>query len=226
MFCVKCGAPIANNALFCTNCGARVETPVFNNVSTQTQPKTEIKKFALPIGIVAGVVAVIIIIAIIASSFSGGGYIKTLDNYYKAHENHDADLMYESVIAQYWIDYKNEGWGNSAYESIEDSIEDSIDDWGCGNNIEITYEVISEKRANKEQLEELEDNLYDWYAYYVYDRDEFSITDAYVLDIDFIVEGNKRTDSFHYPDGLLIIKENGKWRIPRGAVNCSFYSNQ
>lgn len=157
---------------------------------------------------------------------TGGGYKKTLDNYYKSYATNDADLMYSSVIAQYWIDYTNEGWGNSAFESIQDDIEDELNDWDCGDNVKITYQVQNERRATKEQLENLEDNIYDWYAYYVYDRDEFSITDAYVLDIDFMVKGDEGTENFHYPDGLLVIKEKGKWRITRGAINCSFYDNQ
>ena len=198
MYCGKCGTQIDDNAMFCSNCGERT---VITNTSTQKQPKVGAKKFALPLGIVAGVV---LIIVLIVSLIGGSGYKRTLDNYYKAHENNDADLMYNSVVAQYWIDYTNEGWGNSAYESIQDSIEDRIDEWDCGDEIKITYEVQNERRATKEQLEDLEDNIYDWYAYYVYDRDEFSITDAYVLDIDFTVKGDEGTESFHYPDGLLI----------------------
>ena len=220
MYCGKCGTQIDDTALFCTNCGERT---VITETSTQTQSKAGTKKFVLPLGIVAGVV---LIVVLIVSLIGGGGYKKTLDNYYKAHENNDTDLMYNSVVAQYWIDYTNEGWGNSAYESIQDSIEDRIDEWDCGDDIKITYEIQNERRATKEQLEDLEDNIYDWYAYYVYDRDEFSITDAYVLDIDFTVKGDEGTESFHYPDGLLIIKENGKWRIPRGSISCSFYDNQ
>lgn len=220
MFCGKCGTQIDEDGTFCPNCGERT---VIADINTQKQPKRSPKKFALPLGLVAGVV---LIVVIIVSLIGGGGYKKTLDNYYKAHEKNDADLMYNSVIAQYWIDYTNEGWGNSAFETIQDSIEDNIDDWDCGHNIKISYKIVNERRATKEQLKDLEDNIYDWYAYYVYERDEFSITDAYVLDIDFTVKGDEGTESFHYPDGLLVIKENGKWRIPRGSIGSSFYDNQ
>jgi len=219
MYCGKCGAQIDDNALFCSNCGERT---IITDTSTPKQPKVGAKKFVLPLGIVAGVV---LIVVLIVSLIGGGGYKKTLDNYYKAHENNDADLMYNSVVAQYWIDYTNEGWGNSAYESIQDSIEDRIDEWDCGNIIKITYEIQNERRATKEQLKDLEEDLWDTYAHYVYKRADFSITDAYILDIDFTVKGDEDVESFSYPDGLLIIKENGKWRIPRGAISCSFYEN-
>ena len=219
MYCGKCGTQIEDNALFCPNCG---EKTLNSNTSTQQTTKTNIKRIALPTGIIAGVILVVVLAV---SLLGGGGYKRTLDNYYKSHENNDADLMYDSVVAQYWIDYYNEGWG-SAFDRIQDDIEERIDDWDCGENIKITYKIENERQATKEQLEDLEDNIYDWYAYYVYDRDEFSITDAYVLDIDFTVKGDEGTESFHYPDGLLIIKENGKWRIPRGSISCSFYDNQ
>ena len=168
-------------------------------------------------------IASAVLIGVLVVSLLGGGYKKTLNNYYKAHEKNDADLMYSSVVAQYWIDYMNEYWGNRALESIQNSIEREIDDWDCGSNIKITYKITNKRRATKEQLEDLEDNIYDWYARYVYEKDKFSITDAYVLDIDFTVKGDEGTKKFHYPDGFLIIKENGKWRIPRGPISSSFY---
>lgn len=220
MYCGKCGTKIENNVLFCPNCGERTGN-IDACINKQASVKT--KKVALSLVVVVGVIAIIVLVT---SLISGGGYKKTLDNYYKSYATNNPELMYSSVIAQYWIDYTNEGWGNSAFESIKDDVEDEIEDWDCGDNIKITYEIQNEKRATKKQLEDLEDNIYDWYAYYVYERDEFSITDAYILDIDFTVKGDEGTESYHYPDGLLIIKENGKWRIPRGAINCSFYDNQ
>ena len=221
MFCGKCGTQMEDNALFCPNCGEKTVNP---DANTKKQSKVNAKKFALPLAIVTGIV---LIVVLFVSLIGGGGYKKTLDNYYKAHENNDAELMYNSVVAQYWIDYIEKGSGAPyAMEMIEDSLEDNIDDWDCGENIKITYKIENERRATKEQLEDLEENIYDWYAYFVYDRDEFSITDAYVLDIDFTVKGDEGTESFHYPDGLLLIKENGKWRIPRGSISCSFYDNQ
>ncbi len=221
MFCGKCGTEVKKDALFCPNCGSRVSNT--SSAFTSVKSKNKMKKIAISVSIGVAILALIIVII---SSAKGGGYKKILDNYYKAYEKNDADLMYSSVVAQYWIDYTNEAWGDSALEDIQDSIEENIDDWDCGNNIKITYEIENERRATKEQLEELEDNIYDWYASYVYERDEFSITDAYVLDIKFTVKGDEGRKSFHYSDGLLVIKENGKWRIPRGSISSSFYDNQ
>ena len=179
------------------------------------------KKIIIPV-IIGSIALVIVIVTVLSAN---NGYKKLLNNYYKAYESRDADLMYSSVVAQYWIDYMNKGFGDSAYESIQDSMERELDQWNCGEDIDITYEIKNERRATKEQLEDLEDNIYNWYAYYVYDRDEFSIADAYVLDIAFTVKGDQKTRDLEYSDGLLVIKENGKWRIPRGSLSNSFYKN-
>lgn len=220
MYCGKCGTQVENTALFCPNCGERLE---IEDVIVPMQSVVRRKKHGLMFGIaVSSFLAVILAILLL----SGRGYKGTIDDYFEAHENKDADLMYNSVVAQYWIDSMNEDWGNSAYEMIETSIEDKIRDWDCGDNIEITYEILEEKRASKKELEDLEENIYDWHAYYVYDREDFSISDAYVLEIEFTVEGDEGTGTFYFTDGFLIIKENGEWRVPRGAINCSFYNNQ
>ena len=176
-----------------------------------------IKKIGVPL---AAAVAFLLIAALV---FGGGGYERTVKNYFKAYETRDAELMYNSVVARYWVDYTNEGWGNSALDSIEKSIEDDIDAWGCGETVKINYKIVGERRATAEELRDLKSNIYDWYAIYVRDRDEFSITDAYVLDIDFTVKGERGTRDRSFTNGLLVIKEDGKWRTTRGRIHNSFY---
>lgn len=227
MFCGKCGKEISNDIRHCPFCGE----PTSNAWSQSTsgtlimkQKPSGKKRVVLTIGVLAFIVAVVwIIVSVVGNS----GYKKTLDNYYKAIENNDADLMYSSVMANYWIDYINADYStNYALEDIQDGIEDAIQGYDCGEKIKISYKITSEKRATKEELEELEDNIYDWYAYYVYDRDEFSITDAYLLQIRLTVIGDERSRQLNYTDGFLIIKENGKWRVPGGSIATSFYDNQ
>lgn len=215
----KCRKQTEDNTLFRPNGSERT---VNTGNRTKKQLKINFKKFSLRQAIVAGTVLLVILFV---SLNGGGGYKTTLRNYYKAHEKNDADLMYKSVIAQYWIDYYNEAWEN-ALDRIQGDIKGRIDGWNCGDDIKITYKIQNERRATKEQLEELEENIYDWYAHQVYDRDDFSIKDAYVLDIDITVKGDDGTKRFHYPDGFLLVKEKGKWKISEGSISCSFYDNQ
>lgn len=207
-------------------CGKRIitaDTHIKNTIVVKN------KKFFILL-----VIVTVLVITLLVNIIGNSGYKRTLNNYYKAHEyseyykKHDnpgADLLYNSVFAQYWIDINDSELGG-AYDSAAEHIRVNLREWGCGfNSIKITYKINGEKRATKKQLEELEENIYNTYAHYVYDRDSFRITDAYVLDIDFTVKGDKDRKKFYYPNGLLIIKENGKWRIPRGRIDCSFYDS-
>ena len=228
MYCGNCGAQLVDNMLYCPNCGKRLI-----NAETRAKNAMNFKNKKVIVSLVI-VTALVLVVTILVNIMGNSGYKKTLNNYYKAHEysgyykkqdNPGADLLYNSVFAQYWIDIVNSEMGG-AYDSAAEHIRVNLRKWECGfNNIKITYEINEEKRATKKQIEELEEDIYQAYAYLAYDRDHFQITDAYVLYIDFTVKGNKDKKTFYYPHGLLIIEENGKWRIPRGRINCSFYNS-
>ena len=223
MFCEKCGTQIEDNALFCTNCGEKI-----SNDGLPMQPEVKGKTKLLPIAVIAGLVLIVVLVVSLAggSRYNGiNGYQKTVDNYFKAYETKDANLMHSSVIAQYWIDYADSWGANEAFEAFQRNIESDIKAWGCGSDIKITYKIVNERRATKEELEELESEIYAEYARYVYERGEFAITDAYAVDIDFTVTGDKGTGSFRHPE-LLIVQENGNWRIHRGSISSSFYDNR
>lgn len=236
MYCEKCGSKMENGDLYCPNCGYRSSDNQtdnlygsynysYNSYSGNVYGKnTSVKKIVLPAGIALGFIALVSLIIILIAGNSG--YKKTVDNYFKAHENNNAGMLASSVIAQYWLDYSENGWGQDPLESAQEIIDRDLRDWGCGDDVKITYKISGERRANEEELRDLENNIYSWYAYYVRDRDEFSITDAYVLDIDFTVIGENGAEDFYYPDGFLVIKEDGKWRVPMGSLNNSFFSNQ
>ncbi len=224
-YCGKCGTEINTAVAFCPNCGEKIDNNIPNaNVGyTAVKPKTFSIKSLIPI---IGIIAVITIIIVLITSLGGKGYKKVLDNHFKAYTTNDPDLMYESVKAQYWIDYVEEASGDSyAFEYIVEEIEDNLEEWDCGENINIKYEILHETRATKEDLEEIEEDIYDTYAYFVYDRDEFSITDAYLIDVNFTVTGDSGSEELHYPKGLLIIKENGKWKMATGVITTRLYDN-
>lgn len=221
MYCGNCGTEIKGNPVYCPNCGQRIsktETPENREIKFK---KSINKKLLIPI-----IMIFLIILIIVAISLGGKGYEKTVDKYFKAIETQDVSLM-KSVLADYWIDYEIADYDTDKYliSDLEDLINEDIHNYDCGNDIKITYTITSKKRANKEDLLKLKKNIYDWYAYYVYDEDEFnkSITDAYVLSIRFTVYGDEGTDKF--TTEMLVIKENGKWKRTLGGLDNSFYSN-
>ena len=224
MFCGNCGAKMEDNAKFCPSCGAKNVTYQEESVQPSGEPGTRGQSPAAGnrnklVGIGAVLAAVLVLIILL---FGGNGYEKTVKKYFKAFEKNDPQILYD-ITAQYWIKYADKGfYDGCAMDTIEDTVEDTLDDWDCGDKVRISYDIVSKRKATREELEDLEDIIYEWYAYYVYDRDEFSISAAYVLDIDFTVKGNEDTADFTISDGLLVIKENGKWKVTRGYLSSDF----
>lgn len=225
MYCKKCGRELERET-FCPICGdvaMQDKTQAQNDNLVKSAMNFGTSKNVPIVSIGVGILAVVILVICLFScsgSNSVTGYRKTIDNYFKAHETNDANLMYSSVTAKYWLSFYAYAWGEDApYEALEDSIDDTIDDWGCGDVVDITYNVAYERKANTDELWELENYIYDEYASWVMDREDFSITDAYVVEVDYTVVGSYDTDSFSRK--FLLIKENGDWGITRGMINSS-----
>lgn len=154
------------------------------------------------------------------------GYEKTLDRYFSAHEKQNANLLYSKVYADYWIDYTNEAWGDGvALDWIEESIFENLDNWDCGENVKISYKIKNKIRATKPELKELENCIIDEYIDYVGNKGSYKISAAYLLDVRVTIKNGSEKNEFYYPDGLLVIKENGKWKLTRGYISCSFLEN-
>ncbi len=226
MYCGKCGSEVHNGVVFCPNCGEQlVEDHLINN-SEGKKPMKQIpgKLFKIIISIV--VIAIIAVVGIVLIQ-DNSGYEKVVEDFYKAVETQDIKLM-KSTLAQYWIDYQTADYDTDEYlnDDIENIIEDIIDDADCGDNIEIlSCTITDEKKATKDDLIALKDNIYDWYAYYVYSEDDFnsSVKDACVVTVRVKVKGDDSADIF--TSEMLVIKENGKWKITVGYLDNSFYEN-
>ena len=212
MYCGKCGSPMGNDAVFCPRCGEKSQTLEIKAVPSG---KRQAPAF---LGMIAGIMAVVIILVLL---FSDGGYKKPLNLFFKAIEKQDVELMLDKVYAEYYIAYADNGWAKGvAYDWIESALENYLDDWDCGDKIKTSYKILDKKRATKEILERLEEEAYDNYACFGFARDEYSISAAYLLDVSFDVKGNEAKGSFRFNDGLLFIKENGKWRYsPKDLIS-------
>lgn len=221
MNCKKCGTEVAYGAAYCPNCGEQIQPQdsIGQAAVKDSKPKTRVILIS-----VAALVAIIVIVSVVVAT-GKGSYKKTLDNCYKAIETQDIKLM-KSVLAQYFLDYQLAGRDEEDVEGdIAELIDDSRSDYGCGNNMKITYSIIREKDADDSELEDLKDDIYDGYAYYTYDKDEFyrSITDAKVITVRVRVVGEE--DSNILTSQVLLIREKGKWKIAAGAIDTPFFRN-
>ncbi len=221
MFCPNCGNQIPDGSAFCPVCNAQLSPVV-----TPQKPKTDLKKILIPIVCVVALVAVVagIVFAVNggkskggSSSSSGGGssssssYTKVIDNYFKAIEKNNADLMQSSVVSQYQVEYINSN-GEDASEIFEEIVQYAYEDYyyDCGENFKIEYEIVDKEQATEEDLAYLKENFYDYYDI-SYDEDQLPITDGYEIEVECTITGDdySTTDSYN----LDLIKEDGKWRI-------------
>lgn len=225
MYCGKCGSEVNNGVLFCPNCGEQLtQEYVINNSAAVKPAKKGVGKF-LKIIIPAIVIIALAITAIVL--VKNNSYKKVAEKFYKAVETQDINLM-KSIISQYWIDYQIADYDTDEYldGDIESVFIDVIEALDCGDNIEIlSCTIINEKKADKDDLKALKDNIYDWYAYYVYSEDEFnsSISDACVVTLRIKARGDEDTNML--TTDLLTVKENGKWKVAVGYLDNSFYEN-
>ena len=208
---------------FCENCG---QTIVLNESEAREIMKNNSTvdggKFKKAIKIYIPVLIVLLLlVVIVAAMVNHREYRNTLDNYFKAFETQDIELLYDYVYAGYWIDYCEKEY-DDGYDFIRKVYDFELEQYHQnGYNIKIDYDV-DDTRASKKELKELEDAIYKSCAGHVYERNEFEILDAYKLSVNFTIEGED--DTTDYWTMLLIIKEkSGEWRIAEGDFVCPFY---
>lgn len=219
MFCKKCGTEINNNQKFCPNCGevtGIMQTPK-STQSVKTILMQNKKKMLIGFVAVAFLFATIIIIANIKP-----GYEKLVDKYFKAQEKVDAELYYDIVSEDWMLWWEETPLEESKPEFIEwfqEELEEKMDDYHdeCGNQIKITYEIMNIYKATDKEIEELKEDL-DY-------LEDSNVSKAYVLRINYVITGTTGTQNMYFPDGFLVLKVNGKWCIPRGAIDVSWYEN-
>lgn len=221
MYCGKCGTEITDGVTYCPNCGQPINTRTQAGQTVQQSNKSKVRKILVPTAIL---VAIIVIVSVFVAT-GKGSYKKTLDNCYKAIETQDIKLM-KSVLAQYFLDYQLAGRDEDDLEGdIAELIDDDRSEYECGDNTKITYSILREKDADDSELEELKADLYNWFAYYVYDRDDFyrSVTAAKIVTVRLRVVCDE--DSNIFTSQLILIREKGKWKIAIGGPDTSFFRN-
>lgn len=221
MYCGKCGTEITDGVTYCPNCGQPINTQTQAGQTVQQSNKSKVRKILVPTAIL---VAIIVIVSVVVAT-GKGSYKKTLDNCYKAIETQDIKLM-KSVLAQYFLDYQLAGRDEDDLEGdIAELIDDDRSEYECGDNTKITYSILRENDADDSELEELKADLYNWFAYYVYDRDDFyrSVTAAKIVTVRLRVVCDE--DSNIFTSQLILIREKGKWKIAIGGPDTSFFRN-
>ncbi len=227
MFCGKCGAQNADNAVFCKVCGAPL-TPQqganggmnggmnsgMNGGAGGPAPdgRPAVDKHKL-IGIVAICAVAVLVIVLIAVLVGGSGASGVVKKYYKAiYVKQDgeayADLFHDDVIKEY-VDYAGttrKKWINEMTDSFEeraDYLDEEYDKWNYKLKI---LDVESVTEDTFDELDEEYDETYD-----------LNLKDAaYVtIKLTWVYDGETQESTV---GRILVVKIGSKWYLDETYV--------
>ncbi|MBE6837749.1 MAG: zinc ribbon domain-containing protein [Ruminococcus sp.] len=225
-FCTKCGATLEDNAAFCTTCGAKFETAPAAEANADNTTLLEkfkananaegIKKlqanpnFTKYVGIGVVVIAAIIIICIIASVL-GNGWKKPLNNYFKAIEEKDGEILM-SVYHEYDLKYekkevydKSEKDMKKAYKERVKNYYDFLDEGlEYGGDLKLSVKIDDADELDEDDLKDWEKELEkSW------DKKRLEVTKGYEVDGVIKVKGDddKGEEEFE----AYVVKVDGDW---------------
>lgn len=209
MFCGKCGAQNADNAEFCTNCGAKLKkSSSEKKVLTVPNQNDKNKK----IGIIAvSVIAIIIaiIIAVIGSVLLGGrSYKSTIDKYVDASfdANGEAlldlfpDKMLDRALAENNYDSDDlKGVIEDINEQLQDQM-DALDNY-LGEGWKISYEITADEDVKGDELDDIKS---------AYEDVDIKVSAAKNIEVEISVKGDE-TESITLD--VSLIKSGRSWYL-------------
>lgn len=187
MFCGKCGMKNSDNAMFCSGCGAELNSAqmagnnpaqMYGNNPTQmhgnNQAATVMRNpayAASPDGknrkksIILIAAIAVIAIALVAVVFGGRSYEKTIDKYVEATYEGDVETILELIPKKAML-YALEDEGYH-YDELDEFIEDASEEMEyqldrvkdyIGDNWKITHEIVYVEDILGDDLEYLQDD--------------------------------------------------------------------
>jgi uncharacterized membrane protein YvbJ len=214
MFCGKCGAKNDDSAVFCAECGNRIQAaapvapaapaanpaPAAAPVATGSKPGFTLNN--RNIGIIA--VAAVAVIALLISCFfifGGRSYKDVVKDYFKATEKADAKLMME-LLPDDLIKYVMKEEDMTKKEMTED-LQDSLDMiHRYYDEVKISYEITDTEDFDKDELKEIKE---------MYEEIDVKVKDAMIVEVEVTMEldGDERTTT----QELTLIKVGGSWYL-------------
>lgn len=230
-FCPNCGTQLADDAVFCSGCGANIESQVNTqqppysdnqygyqapdygyDQAPQPAPKAK-KKFDLKsmpkkkLLILAGAALAVILAVILAFTFLiGPGALAR--RYVNAYMNGNAKQYVNCLPSFYWEDNDEK---QEAIEDYEDTFEDVKEDV---KNAKIEKIVV--QKLSKDEREDVEDRV-EYYKQYFdnFKANKFNVNSVKKVSVMVSYkdgDGELQTYLFH----LYVGKYNGKWVVISG----------
>ena len=200
-FCKQCGNQMADNEVVCASCGASQE-PIPQNIinsaaAEEGKSKSGNGKF------IAVIVAIVVIILIVLKLIFGtAAYEKPLKNFFEGIEDKDGDKI-EEAFPEFYGDKMTKLYD---FDDVADELYDRLED-EFGKNIKISYKIKDKEKIDKDDLEDIEEEIKDDYD------EKVKVSKGYELELKLKVKGKKDKDE--HTSELEVYKIDGDWYIMR-----------
>lgn len=206
MFCGKCGAQNADNAEFCTNCGAKLKksAPTTSTVSVPNQNDKNRK-----VGMIAVAVAAVVVIILGVVLFGGRGHKATVEKFVDAQFDADAEAIFD-LMPEKMIDYalEQDGYDSDDLDELIDEMNESLQaqldslDSYLGEGWTISYEILDTEDIKGDDLDDIKD---------AYEDADVKVSAAKDVEIEITVKADE-TESSNSLD-VSLIKVGRSWYL-------------
>lgn len=216
MFCGKCGVRNADDATFCTGCGAKLNgaKPVVSGTSVTVNSNDKNRK----VGIIAVAVAAVVVVALIIGLFGGRGYKATVEKFVDAQFDADAEAIFE-LIPEKMIAYalEEEGYDEDELdefieegnEELQDQL-DSIERY-LGEDWTVSYEILTVEDVTDDDLDDLKED---------YEDMDIKVSAAKTVEIELTVKAGD-TETGNSLD-VSVIKVGRSWYLDLASMGGLF----
>ena len=196
-FCMQCGKEIEDDANVCVYCGSA------QNTTGAAGDGAAKKKSFIPL--IAAVVVVLLVVIVIFNLLFSGGYKQPVDNMIKAIETGKGKYLYKTMpdflIAYRYDDEKKSEIIDDLDDSLEYVVEMLEDEYG--DDIKVSYKIKDKEKIDKDDLEDLEDDIKDTYD------EKVKVSKGYELKIEMKIKGDD--DKEKDTTKIKVYKIDGNW---------------
>ena len=166
MFCGKCGVKNADDAAFCSACGAKLNgaQPVSDSAAVAVDQSDKNRK----VGIIAVAVIAVLVIALAIGLFGGRSYKATVDKFIDAQFEGDLEAIFE-LVPDELIDYvmEEEGYDRDEFDEFleegQEELQEQLDVIKAffGDDWEVSYEILEAEDVTGDDLKDLKEDYED-----------------------------------------------------------------
>lgn len=216
MFCGKCGVKNADDATFCTGCGAKLNgaKPVVSGTSVTVNPNDKNRK----VGIIAVAVVAVVVVALIIGLFGGRGYKATVEKFVDAQFDADAEAIFE-LIPEKMIAYalEEEGYDEDELDEFieegNEELQDQLDyiERYLGEDWTVSYEILTVEDVTGDDLDDLKED---------YEDMDIKVSAAKTVEIELTIKAGD-TETGNSLD-VSVIKVGRSWYLDLASMGGLF----